>query len=144
MNVHDFIEKNKKTLCIVVSVVLLGFLSYFCVCEYLYDNGGTANDIRERLNDAQREQRNTTESIERIESGLGSSIEQTRVIREGLSNSQSTTERITGQNNEARDAIIAAQRRISESQSVIESSGEVISRSTGIIEQIRKGSKSGD
>ena len=121
---------DKKTIFIVVGVVLAGLLAYFMYCSHVYDNGSGIDAVRSELADVKAKQQST--------------IDRLGVIENGLADSQKQVDRITESVGAASNAVDSAESRITESQVRLNSSADAISSSESILRQVRERGQSGN
>lgn len=129
---------DKKTIFIIIGVVLAGLLAYFMYCSHVYDNGSGAKRVEQQLGTAAAEQQQTTNSIKSAEStadGIGTTA---NAIESRLNDTKATTDRIAAESNSAAKSVSDAKNTTAECREIVNSSAGLISRSAEILNSVRE------
>lgn len=114
-------EKVKNVLCFigVIAILFAGIYFWTLFRSRVQDNGNPADNVRNALDDAHREQQSATDAVGRIESGIERSEGILSGLEEGNRSSQETIRRIEQANRRIEDAISGYEERLGDSEDLL-------------------------
>ena len=133
-------EKAKNILSFIGVIAILFLLlgGWTMLRNYLSTDGGTADDVRNALDNARQEQQNALDGIGRIESG----IERSEILIGGLEErnrkSQETIARIEQSHQRLKEAIERYEERVDRCEELVRDSESRVGECQQILQAVRK------
>lgn len=132
-------EKIKNVLSFIgVIAILFCVLSGWSVLRnYLSNDGGTADDVRNAIDNARQEQQNALDGIGRIESGITTSEGLVGKLEEGNRSAQATIDRIEQDHQRITESIERNEERLGRCEELARDSESRISECKQILQRVR-------